>query len=160
MEKVQLSIGDARYAAALRERLESTGTRTVDCVSVPKADYHGITVVDSDGLSRLPVPLLNPEQIVLITRNDPQHLSAAWNAGIRSVVFPEDPLSTAVLAIMAAGLRAPRPEPNWALPRSAHHPSEEAPAGACGGCGKPVKPVPSMDTVRGPLAARSKETRG
>jgi hypothetical protein len=68
-------------------------------------------VVDCDGLDRLPSPLLNPERIVLITRNDSAHLEQAWNAGVRSVVFNNDPLGTAVLAIMAAGLRIPKGEP-------------------------------------------------
>ncbi|MGE5647082.1 MAG: hypothetical protein ACM336_14970 [Acidobacteriota bacterium] len=110
METVQLTIGDAPYASALREMLERSSTYAVCCVEVPDPKREGIIVVDSDGLDRLPFPLLNPERVVLITRNDSAHLSQAWDAGIRSVVFNEDPLSTAVLAIMAAELRVPKRE--------------------------------------------------
>ncbi len=117
MDTVQLAIADAPYAAALRELLERSGTRKVQYVDVPDPNLEGVIVVDSEGLDRLPLPLPKPERVVLITRNDPQHLSRAWNAGVRSVVFCDDPLNTAVLAIMAAGLRLPKggstPEPRW-----------------------------------------------
>ena len=111
MEIVQLTIGDGPYASALRELLERNGATPVRCVDVPDPDHEGVIVVDCAGLERLPVPLVNPERVVLITRNDSEHLARAWNAGIRSVVFDEDPLSTAVLAIMAAELRVPKTEP-------------------------------------------------
>jgi hypothetical protein len=110
METVQLIINDAAYAAALRDLLERNGTRDVRCVETPDPAEAGVIVVDSDALDRWPLPLAGPERVVLVTRNDPQHLAQAWNAGIRSVVFNEDPLSTAVLAIMAAELRVPRGE--------------------------------------------------
>jgi len=110
METVQLTIGDTSYAAALQAMLERSGTVTVCCVEVPDLRRDGVVVVDSDGLDRLPFPLANPERVVLITRNDSEHLSQAWNAGVRSVVFNKDPLATAVLAIMAAELRIPKAE--------------------------------------------------
>ncbi len=109
METVQLVIRDVRYAASLRQLLEQGGNRKVCCVDAPDPRHVGVIVVDSEGLELLPAPLLNPERVVLITRNDPQHLSKAWNAGIRSVVFSEDTLNTAVLAIMAAELRLFKP---------------------------------------------------
>jgi len=111
METVQLTIRDARYAAALHELLERNGTVQVRCVEAPDPAEGGVIVVDAESLDRLPSALIDPERVVLITHNDPQHLAQAWNAGIRSVVFSEDPLSTAVLAIMAAELRAAKPEP-------------------------------------------------
>jgi riboflavin biosynthesis pyrimidine reductase len=110
METVQLVIRDSRYAASLQELLERSGHRRVHCVEAPDLRQPGVIVVDSDGLDRLPSPLLNPERVVLITRNDPHHLSQAWQAGIRSVVFSEDNLNTAVLAIMAAELRVSKPD--------------------------------------------------
>ncbi|MCS7316546.1 MAG: hypothetical protein NZ554_13830 [Bryobacteraceae bacterium] len=105
---------DVAYAEALRERLERNGAVEVCSVETPDPQGEGVIVVDSAALERLPAPLAHPERIVLITRNDPQELSRAWNAGIRSVVFCNDPLSTAVLAVMAAALRcgqAPRGGP-------------------------------------------------
>jgi hypothetical protein len=108
METVQLTITDQPYAAALRELLMRSGMQSVCCVEVADPRQDGVIVVDSEGLDRLPAPVYKPERIVLITRNDSEHLMRAWNAGIRSVVFNEDPLSTAVLAIMAAELRVPK----------------------------------------------------
>ncbi len=106
-EMVQLKLTDVRYAKALCELLSRGGAREARCVELPDTHLEGVIVVDSDSLDLLPLPLPNPERVVLITRNDPEHLSRAWNAGVRSVVFSQDPLGTAVLAIMAAELRAP-----------------------------------------------------
>jgi DNA-binding NarL/FixJ family response regulator len=111
---VQLTIGDAPYASALVEMLEQKGAFSVKCVETPDPRQDGVIVVDADGLERLPAPLANPERVVLITRNDAAHLTQAWNAGVRSVVFSDDPLSTAMLAIMAAELRVPKAEPRYA----------------------------------------------
>lgn len=108
MEKVQVSIHDANYAAALRELLERGGGRNVTCVERPDPALEGVIVVDCHTLDELPVPLQRPERVVLIARNDPADLARAWNAGIRSVVFSDDPLGTAALAVMAAGLRIPK----------------------------------------------------
>lgn len=105
MLRVQLSIRDAGYAAALRESLERSGVGEVCGVELPDPDRESVIVIDADTFERLPLPLPQPERVVLITRNDPEQLSRAWEAGIRSVVFCNDPLNTAVLAIMAAGLR-------------------------------------------------------
>jgi hypothetical protein len=127
METVQVTIGNAPYASALRELLASTGTRDVVSVETPEPATDGVIVVDSDALDRLPLPYIDPERIVLITKNDPDHLARAWNAGIRSVVFHEDPLSTAVLAIMAAELRVSKPELHGAA-----HPEVPSPTAPCG----------------------------
>jgi len=64
-----------------------------------------VLVLDQAGLEGLPLPLSNPERIVLITHRDTQPMAEAWEAGIVSVVSAQDPMSTVLLAIMAAGLR-------------------------------------------------------
>jgi hypothetical protein len=66
-------------------------------------------VLDQSALERLPLPLSNPERIVLITHRDAQPMAEAWEAGIVSVVSEQDPISTVLLAIMAAGLRVDKP---------------------------------------------------
>ena len=72
---------------------------------VPDPSQHCVLVLDETAFARLPLPLSNPERVVLITRKDPQLLAQAWDAGIVSVVSEEDPLNTVLLAIMAAALR-------------------------------------------------------
>lgn len=105
MEKIQLAIADRSYAAALRQMLVRDGTWEVLSVESPDPTQAGVMVLDPDSLASLPAALANPERVVLITQNDPQQLSRAWDAGIVSVVFDNDPLNTAMLAIMAARLR-------------------------------------------------------
>ena len=105
---VQLAVADPVYAAALRDALSRSGPWHVLSVQQPDPRQRGVLVLDEDALDRLPMPLSNPERVVLITHKDPQHLSRAWDAGIVSVVSNSDPPNTVLLAIMAAALRVPK----------------------------------------------------
>jgi len=109
MQTVQLAIADGMYATALRESLCRTCAWHVESVAEPDPSKHCVLVLDQAALERLPLPLSNPERIVLITHRDPQLMAEAWEAGIVSVVSEQDPISTVLLAIMAAGLRVEKP---------------------------------------------------
>lgn len=105
MRTVQLSLADTPYAAKLREALSRSGPWQLKSADRPDLSVTSVVVLDEPAFARLPLPLSNPERIVLITRQDPQTLAQAWEAGIVSVVFNEDPIATVLLAIMAAALR-------------------------------------------------------
>ena len=120
VQSVQLSIADGPFATAVREALLRTCAWHVEAVKCPDLSNrsandcanHCVMVLDEQAFARLPLPLSNPGQIVLIARNDrqaSQFLAQAWEAGIVSVVSEEDPLSTVLLAIMAAALRVAKP---------------------------------------------------
>lgn len=109
MDKIQLAISDASYATALRELLVRSAAWTVLAVEAPDPRLEGVIVLDAPALARLPSQVEHPERVVLITRNDPRHLARAWEAGIVSVVFENDSISTAMLAIMSARLRVAKP---------------------------------------------------
>ncbi len=108
METIQLAVANADYAAALKELLLRDGTWEVVCLETPDAARPGVIALDAPALERMQSPPPDPERIVLITPNDPQHLSRAWEAGIASVVFDHEPAATAMLAIMSARLRLPK----------------------------------------------------
>lgn len=105
MQTVQLAIADSRYEAAVREALARSCAWHIESVGVRNAAQDTVLVLDETALARLPLPLAHPERVVLITRKDPQTLAEAWDAGIVSVVSDTDPISTVLLAIMAAALR-------------------------------------------------------
>jgi hypothetical protein len=65
-------------------------------------------VIDDKMLSGLATPPDFPDRVVLVTHNDPEILSHAWDLGIRSVVYNTDSTSTVLLAIMSAYLRLPK----------------------------------------------------
>ena len=109
MQTVQLAIADGMYAAALREALSRSCAWHVESVCRPDPAQHCVMVLDQSALQRLPLPFSNPERIVLITHKDAQLMAEAWEAGIVSVVSEQDPISTVLLAIMAAGLRVEKP---------------------------------------------------
>ena len=106
MQTVQLAITDGAYLATVREALCHSCAWHVESVDRPDASQSCVFVLDEQAFERLPLPLSNPERVVLITRQDTHQLMAqAWDAGIVSVVHPDDPLDTVLLAIMAAALR-------------------------------------------------------
>lgn len=105
MQTVQLSIADSRFAASVREALAHNCAWRLESAAVPDLSQECVVVLDAATFARLPLPLSNPERVVLITRKDSQMLAEAWNAGIVSVVSDSDPVSTVLLAIMAAALR-------------------------------------------------------
>ncbi len=106
MQTVQLAISDHAYAAAVREALCRSCAWHVETVERPDPSRGCVLVLDETAFGRLPLPLSNPERVVLITREDTHLMMAqAWEAGIVSVVSADDPINTVLLAIMAAALR-------------------------------------------------------
>ena len=106
MQTVQLSIADGLYAATVREALSRSCAWHVEAVEQPDLSRHDVMVLDEQAFARLPLPLSNPERVVLIARKDTHQMMAqAWEAGIVSVVSADDPINTVLLAIMAAALR-------------------------------------------------------
>jgi len=98
MQAVQLSIANGVYAATVREALSRSCAWHVETVDHPDPSQKCVLVLDELAFARLPLPLSNPERVVLITRKEPQLLAQAWEAGIVSVVSEEDPISTVLLA--------------------------------------------------------------
>jgi len=115
MQTVQLAIADGGFAHAVREALAHTCACTVETVAQPDLARACVVVLDEGAFERLSLPVSNPERVVLITRKDPRLLEQAWEAGIVSVVSDEDPLSTVMLAIMAASLRVGNPHSGAAI---------------------------------------------
>lgn len=108
MQTVQLAIVDSAFEAALRDALVRSGPWHVESVETPRPGDRCVLVMDEVCLNRVTLPLPYPERVVLVTRMDPANLSHAWEAGIVSLVSPDDPPSTILLAIMAAALRVPK----------------------------------------------------
>ncbi|MDE3166688.1 MAG: hypothetical protein KGN36_12855 [Acidobacteriota bacterium] len=105
MQNVQLSIADPVYGLAIREALVHSCAWHVQPAAEPDPALHGVMVLDWAAFCKLPLPLDNPERVVLIGPQEPQVLAQAWDAGIVSVVSQGDPIDTVLMAIMAAALR-------------------------------------------------------
>jgi hypothetical protein len=137
MQTVQLSIADGAYAASVREALCRTCAWRVESVDRPDPSRHCVMVLDQSALERLPLPLSNPERIVLVSHKGAQPLAEAWEAGIVSVVTDEDSINTVLMAIMAAGLRVDK------LP-SGRNPSAISPSARPG-----AAPIPPQNRTSG-----------
>ena len=64
-------------------------------------------------------PPAHPEQFVLVASHEESSLNRAWEAGLRSVVYTDDPIQTTLLAVMAAELRVAREGRDVLLPSAA-----------------------------------------
>jgi hypothetical protein len=113
-DAVQLAVADGAYSEGLQQAMSQDWAFhgwNVQCVEMPDLTRRGVIVVDRETFDRLPPRLPHPERIVLITHRDPEQLSRAWDAGIVSVIDQSDPVSTAMLAILAARFRSARLPP-------------------------------------------------
>ena len=129
MQSVQLSIADGQYAVTVRDALTRSCAWQVQPVDRPDQSQHCVLVLDELSFKRLPLPLSNPERIVLVTRHDSQDaqlLAQAWEAGIVSIVSEQDPLNTVLLAIMAAALRIEKSHSSEAAGEITHIISSES----------------------------------
>jgi hypothetical protein len=131
MQTVQLSIADPVYGAAVREALAHSCAWHVEPVVTPDPSVHGVMVLDWAAFVKLPLPLYNPERVVLIGPQEPRVLAEAWDAGIVSVVSQGDPIDTVLMAIMAAALRVDKSHSRSAAselsPTSERQPAQIAP---------------------------------
>jgi hypothetical protein len=110
MKTIQLAIRDSDYAHSVRNLLLRDGTYLVYLVDRPNLGLDGIVVIDEDQFQNLAQHDAEPERFVIVTRKATENLSRVWDAGIRHVVFEEDPPLTTQLAIIAAESRL-RKEP-------------------------------------------------
>ena len=105
MGTIQLALTDTAKAEALRGILARSAQRDVVCLDKPDLASACVVVVDQAHLACLPLPLAEPDRIVLLAANDPDSLKEAWDAGVSSVVSDQDSLNTLVLAILSVCLR-------------------------------------------------------
>jgi len=111
MKTVQVAIHDAECSQSICEVLRREGRHTIVVVEQPDFSLDGVIVIDCDHLERIGQGAEQPDRFVLVTRKDPDRLARLWNAGIRHVVFEDDPPNTVQLAVSAAELRQLRPAP-------------------------------------------------
>ena len=108
MPTIQLALSDRSYGEALcRSLADDRGFRDcrIELVSIPQPQIADVLVIDGQALEHITLPLPHPERVVLITQNTTEQLTRAWKAGIVSVIFEHESLSTALLAILAARYR-------------------------------------------------------
>ncbi|MBI1895585.1 MAG: hypothetical protein HYZ57_19660 [Acidobacteria bacterium] len=106
MEPVQIAIHNRAYATELRVELERGEGWDVLDVENPDFACKGLIVLDQITFDRVPLPLPDPERIVLVTANDSRRLGRAWEQGITSVVFDHESPHMAALAVLGASLRS------------------------------------------------------
>jgi hypothetical protein len=105
MTTVQLAIRDSAYAQSLRNLLVRDGAHEVLLVDRPDLSVNGVVVIDGSQFENLSLRGARPERFVVIMRKGADHLTKAWETGVRHVVFEEDSANTLQLAVMAAELR-------------------------------------------------------
>jgi hypothetical protein len=108
MQTIQLVLSDASFARKLKQLLSENGNWPVTIKDVPSFHKGGVVVLDEKVLAGLASSPDFPDRVVLVTHNEPEILSHAWDLGIRSVVYDTDAPGTILLGIMSAWLRLPK----------------------------------------------------
>ena len=107
VDRIQVTLANRLEAEQLRRVLLNTCSLNIEISAQPDPAYGGVLIVDTDCLEKLDGALAHPERaVVLARRGDEVGRTRAWNAGVKTVVFHDDPPHTVVLAVMAAQLHA------------------------------------------------------
>jgi hypothetical protein len=110
MSTIQIVLQDFEYARAL-EALFSRDGHAVMVRNSPDLNLGGVIALDAGWIDRVEFSNRPERIVVVISRNASINLADMWAAGIRSVVYREDPIETTRLAILAAELRLRKREP-------------------------------------------------
>lgn len=103
MTTVQIAIKDSKYAFVLRNLLIRDGYRVL-IVEKPDLAVPGLIVLADSWLNELRTS--QPERlIVFASQQNTSHLRDLWRAGLRNVIFANDPPQVAYLAVLAANMR-------------------------------------------------------
>ena len=105
MQTVQLSIADGAMRPRSGKPWPAVAPGTSNPSTVPDPSQQCVLVLDEAAFARLPLPLSNPERVVLITRKDPQTAGRGLGGRHRFRGIGQRSISTVLLAIMAAALR-------------------------------------------------------
>jgi hypothetical protein len=104
MTTVQLATMNREYAFFLASILACEGEYEVVIVDTPDLSIPGLAVVAESLLDGLDSP--DPARlVVIVSQHDIGHLLRFWQAGVRNVIFADDPPQTAYLAVLAAHMR-------------------------------------------------------
>jgi hypothetical protein len=103
MTTVQIAIKNSKYALVLRNLLVREGYKVL-IVEKPDLAVPGLIVLADSWLPDLDTS--QPERlIVFASQQDPSDFLRFWRAGLRNLVFANDPPQIAYLAVLAANMR-------------------------------------------------------
>lgn len=105
MNTVQIVMTNHGYASELESLLVRDGRHRVLRVDSPDMEEPGVVVMDADSFREFSGATRQPDEVVLVAGREASLLARAWEAGLRSVVYDDEPVQTALLAVIAAELR-------------------------------------------------------
>lgn len=91
MKTVQVAIPDPVYADSVRNLLTEDGRHQVHLLERPNFELPGVIVMDALCVNSLPAMAKEQKRLLVIAKKDRDDLAKLWDAGIRHVLFYEDP---------------------------------------------------------------------
>jgi hypothetical protein len=104
MKTVQLAVQDLDYADSVRNVLVQDGEHRVHLVKKPDVTLGGVIMVDAPQLNCSPLLAWEQERLVVVVQKERDDLSMVWDAGVRHVVFQDDPPQTARIVVLGLEL--------------------------------------------------------
>ncbi|MBV9771556.1 MAG: hypothetical protein JOZ32_18440 [Bryobacterales bacterium] len=101
---VQVTIQDLEYANCIRKLLSRDGSHRVHLVERPDVNLDGVIMVDAAHLDVDWVLANEPERLVVIVHKERDNLLKIWDAGVKHVVFHDDPPHAARIVVLSVEL--------------------------------------------------------
>jgi hypothetical protein len=110
MSTIQIVLSDFEYARWLQARFSRDG-HTVTVGDSPDLNLGGVIVLDAGWLDRVDLSNLSERLVVITSRDISINLADMWKAGVRFIVYRDDPIELAQLAVLAVELRLAHVKP-------------------------------------------------
>jgi len=105
MATVQIALNDFEYSNAIKEALHRDGSHRVVITNNPDHLMAGVVVTDLGSWLRVRLNLIDPGRVIVIADQGSAGLHDLWRAGVRFVLFRQNSIAQAVLAISAVAIR-------------------------------------------------------
>ncbi len=102
VKTVQVAIPDPAYADSVRNLLIQDVRHQIHLVERPNFDLPGVIIMDALCVNSFPTVAKEQKRLLVMAHKERDDLSKLWDAGVRHVLFYEDP--PRLLAIQVLGI--------------------------------------------------------
>jgi hypothetical protein len=105
VKTVQVAIPDPGYADSIRNLLVQDGRHQVHLVEKPDFGLNGVIIIDARQLVDCPSLRKEQKRLVAMASKTGDDLEKMWDAGIRHLLFYEDPPERLRILVLAVELK-------------------------------------------------------
>lgn len=104
VKTVQVAIPDPAYADSVRNLLVQDVRHQVHLVERPNFDLPGVIIMDAMCVNSFPTVAKEQKRLLVMAHKERDDLAKLWDAGVRHVLFYEDPLQWLTMLVLGIEL--------------------------------------------------------